>query len=289
MDTVADITVTPLSSALGAEIGGIDLRDDLPQAVIDEIRRLWLEHIVLVFRGQEITQDQQLRFGARFGDLGARKRAGSKFAKTTVGTQQTEPHTLLVSNIKEDGNPIGAFGEGDMWFHIDSGYTERPYKFTILFGVELPSTGGDTLFSNGYKAYETLPDELKELLAGKKALHIHQYKRSEKVDISDDISDSPHWYHPVFITHPETGRKTLFVDRLMTAALEGFEPGDSARILEQLFEHVESPELVYAHKWQLGDVVMWDNRCTPHGRTWFPENERRLLRRCTIEGEPLSE
>lgn len=289
MVTTTDLRVTPMSDALGAEISGIDLGEDLPQAVIDEILRLWHEHIVLIFRDQDLTMEQQLAFAARFGELGERKRAPDALRDRTEGIYQTNENILLVTNIKVDGQPIGAFGDADMWFHIDSGYAERPYKYTILYGLELPSRGGNTLFCNTYKVYEALPEDLKAQLKGRKALHIHEYLRTEKVDVTKDISNSPHYYHPVFITHPETGRKALFVDRLMTRLIEGMEPEESERVLNRLFDFMERPEFIYEHVWRLGDVVMWDNRVAVHGRTWFPKEENRLLRRCTIEGEPLYE
>lgn len=289
MATTTDLKVTPLSEALGAEISGIDLREDLPQAVIDEILRLWHEHIVLVFRDQELSMEQQLAFAGRFGELGERKRAPEDLRERTEGIYQTNENILLVTNIKVDGQPIGAFGDADMWFHIDSGYAEKPYKYTFLYGLELPSKGGNTLFANTYKVYDALPEELKAKLKGRKALHIHEYLRTEKVDVTKDISNSPHYYHPVCITHPETGRKAVFVDRLMTRLIEGMEPEESERTLNQLFDLIESPEFVYEHVWHLKDVVMWDNRVAVHGRTWFPKEENRLLRRCTIEGEPLYE
>jgi len=289
MATTTDLKVTPVSEALGAEISGIDLREDLPQEIIDEIRRLWQEHIVLVFRDQELSMEQQLAFAGRFGELGERKRAPEGLRERTEGIYQTNENILLVTNIKVDGEPIGAFGDADMWFHIDSGYAERPYKYTILYGLELPSKGGNTLFANTYKVYDALPDELKAKLAGRKALHIHEYLRTEKVDVTKDISNSPHYYHPVFITHPETGRKAVFVDRLMTRLIEGMDPEESERTLNQLFDLIENPEFVYEHVWRLKDLVMWDNRVAVHGRTWFPKEENRLLRRCTVEGEPLFE
>ncbi len=282
---VSDLTVKSISPVLGAEISGIDLRDPLPQPVVDEILALWREHIVLVFRDQDLTMEQQLDFAANFGELGERKQAPKDLRDRTEGVYQTNENILLVTNIKVDGQPIGAFGDADMWFHIDSGYAEKPYKYTILCGLELPSKGGNTLFSNTYKVYDALPDALKEKLTGRKALHIHEYKRTEKVDIAKDISGSPHYYHPVFITHPETGKKALFVDRLMTRLIEGFDGEESERILNQLFDLIESPEFLYEHAWRLGDVVMWDNRVAVHGRTWFAKEENRLLRRCTIEGE----
>jgi taurine dioxygenase len=282
-----EITVTPLSPACGCEIGGVDLSQEQPQSVIDAIKAAWREHLVIVFRNQTITQEQQLRFAARFGELGMRKQAPTPLASRTEGTEQIDRRVLLVSNKKVNGVPIGAFGDGDMWYHIDSGYTERPYKYSFLYGVELPSTGGNTLFSNMYKAYEAVPPALKEKLKDKKALHIHEYLRSEKIDLNKDLSGSPHFFHPVFITHPDTGRKTLFVDRLMTQRIEDVSPEESEAILEQLYEIGERKEFIYEHEWRLGDVVAWDNRCTIHARTWFPKEENRLLRRCTIEGEPL--
>jgi taurine dioxygenase len=195
----------------------------------------------------------------------------------------------LVTNIKVDGKPIGAFGDGEFWFHIDSGYTPRPYKYTFLYALELPSTGGNTMFSNMYKAYEAVPPALKDKLKGRKALHIHEYNRAKQADSSGDISGIPHHFHPLFITHPDTGRKTLFVDRLMTTRIEGMDEAESDAILNQLYEIGERREFIFEHQWKLGDFLMWDNRCTIHARTDFPKEERRLLRRCTVEGEPLHE
>lgn len=288
MNTLTRLTVTPLSPALGAEISGVDLRRALTPDEVEQIRSAWQKYIVLVIRGQDVSLEQQKAFAANFGDLGERKRAKSSLAKKVEGVLQTDPHTLLVSNMKVDGKPIGAFGEGEMWFHIDSGYAEKPYRYTFLYGVELPATGGNTLFSNMYKAYDALPVALKAKLAGKKALHIHEYKRTEKADLTD-ISKSPHFFHPVFVSHPNTGRKSLFVDRLMTQRIEGVSPAESEEILEQLYEIGERPEFIYEHVWQLGDFVMWDNRCSIHARTYFAKEERRLLRRCTVEGDPLHE
>ncbi|HEX8783727.1 MAG TPA: TauD/TfdA family dioxygenase, partial [Steroidobacteraceae bacterium] len=172
MHDVIDITVTPLSNACGAEIGGVDLTRELSGATVRAIKRAWGEHLVLVFRGQSITQEQQLRFASYFGELGDRKQAPPALRDRAEGIYQDHKKILLVTNIKVDGQPIGAFGEGEFWFHIDSGYTPRPYKYTFLHALELPSIGGNTLFSNMYKAYEAVPPALKKRLQGKKALHI---------------------------------------------------------------------------------------------------------------------
>ena len=290
METLTrSVTVTPLSPALGAEISGVDLREDLSQETVELIRKAWQEHLVLVIRGQDLTLEEQLRFAGYFGKLGERRRGKTALRKKSEGVLQTNPHTLLVSNIKVDGKPIGAFGEGEMWFHIDSGYTETPYKYTFLYGMELPSWGGNTRFVNMYRAYESLPEGLKRQIAGRTALHVHEYKRAERVGPPDTLGDAPHWHHPVAISHPETGRKSLFVDRLMTAQVDGLDRDESESLLLRLFDHSENPDFIYEHVWQLKDLIMWDNRCVVHARTHFPENENRLLRRCTVEGGPLGE
>jgi len=283
------IRVTPLSPACGAEISGVDLSKPLTEQEVDAIKAAWGKHLVLVFRGQQVSQDDQLRFASYFGDLGSRKKAPEPLRKRAEGIQQDNEKVLLVSNIKVDGKPIGAFGEGEFWFHIDSGYTSRPYKYTFLYALELPSRGGNTMFSNMYQAYEAVPQALKDKLKGKTALHIHEYNRAKQANSLGDISGIPHHSHPVFITHPDTGRKTLFVDRLMTTRIEGVSHEESDVILDQLYEIGERRDFIFEHVWQLGDFLMWDNRCTIHARTDFPKEERRLLRRCTVEGEPLYE
>jgi taurine dioxygenase len=287
MQDVLDIEVVPMSPACGAEIRGVDLTKPLSKETVDAIRAAWDKHLVLVFRGQTITQDQQLAFASYFGDLGIRKKAPEALRSRNEGTVQEAnkdaDKVLLVTNIKENGVPIGAFGEGEFWFHIDSGYTAKPYQYTFLYALELPSTGGNTMFSNMYKAYDAVPDGIKRKLEGKRALHIHEYNRSKQANSQGDISGIPHYYHPVFATHPQTKRKTLFVDRLMTTALEGFDPAEGSAILEQLYDIGEQREFIYEHVWKLGDFLMWDNRATIHARTDFPKEERRLLRRCTVE------
>jgi len=289
MQDVLDIEVTPLSGACGAEIRGVDLKRPLTQAQVNAIKDAWARHLVLVFRGQDVSQDDQLRFAAYFGDLGSRKKAPEPLRSRAEGIAQDHEKVLLVSNIKVDGVPIGAFGEGEFWFHIDSGYSAKPYKYTFLYALELPSTGGNTMFSNMYRAYDAVPAPLKEKLHGKKALHIHEYNRAKQANHAGDISNIPHYYHPVFITHPDTGHKTLFVDRLMTTRIEGVSQEESDAILEQLYNIGERRDFIFEHVWKLGDFLMWDNRCTIHARTDFPKEERRLLRRCTVEGEPLYE
>src|SRR5262249_28042935 len=154
MHDVLEIQVTPLSPACGAEVSGVDLTRPLSDAEVSAVKAAWAKHLVLVFRGQKVSQDDQLRFASYFGDLGDRTKAPDALRSRAEGTQQDHQKILLVSNIVVDGKPIGAFGEGEFWFHIDSGYTAKPYKYTFLYALELPSTGGNTMFSNMYKAYE---------------------------------------------------------------------------------------------------------------------------------------
>jgi len=289
LQATRQLWVKPLSPACGAELGGIDLTQPLAEHEVRAIKDAWDRYLVLVFRGQKLSQDEQLRFAAYFGDLGSRKKAPEPLRTRAEGVQQDHEKVLLVTNIKENGKAIGAFGDGEFWFHIDSGYSERPYKYTFLYALELPSRGGNTKFSNMYRAYDAVPPALKQKLNGKKALHIHEYNRAKQASASGDISGIPHYSHPVFITHPGTGRKTLFVDRLMTTRIEGVSEAESDAILNELYEIGERSAYIYEHVWQLGDFVMWDNRCTIHARTDFPKEERRLLRRCTVEGEPLHE
>jgi taurine dioxygenase len=288
-DLVLDLKVTPLSDALGAEISGVDLKRPLSTASVAAIKQAWNEHLVLVFRGQSITQDEQLRFASHFGELGSRRKAPAQLKSRAEGVLQDHEKILLVSNVRIDGEAIGAFGDGEFWFHIDSGYTPRPYKYTFLFALELPSEGGNTLFSNMYKAYDAVPAALKQKLKSKRALHVHEYNRNRQASHEQDLSKVPHAYHPVFVAHPDTGRKSLFVDRLMTTRIEGFSAEESGAILEQLYALGERRDFIYEHVWRLGDFLMWDNRCTIHARTDFPKNERRLLRRCAIEGTELHE
>jgi len=289
MQDVRDIVVTPLSSACGAEISGVDLTKPLSDPVVRAIKDAWGKHLVLVFRGQTLDQDQQLRFASYFGELGSRKKAPPQLKSRAEGILQDHEKILLVTNITIDGQPIGAFGDGEFWFHIDSGYAARPYKYTFLYALELPSSGGNTLFSNMYKAYEAVPAGLKEKLRGKKALHIHEYNRAKQASHLGDIANVPHHAHPVFITHPDTGRKSLFVDRLMTVRIEGMSEDESSAALGELYDIGERREFIYEHIWQDRDFLMWDNRCTIHARTDFSKTERRLLRRCTVEGTELTE
>jgi taurine dioxygenase len=284
MQDVLDIEVRPLSPACGAEIRGVDLTKPLTEAQVNAIKNAWAKHLVLVFRGQQVSQDDQLRFAPISAISAAARRRRSRCAAVPGASGTREGP--LVTNIESTAADRSVRP-------ASSGSTSTlAIREALQVHVSLrarTASRGNTMFSNMYKAYEAVPAALKEKLRGKKALHIHEYNRAKQAGHSGDISSIPHYYHPVFITHPDTGRKTLFVDRLMTTRIEGVSQEESDAILEQLYEIGECREFIFEHVWKLGDFLMWDNRCTIHARTDFPKEERRLLRRCTVEGEPVYE
>jgi taurine dioxygenase len=198
---------------------------------------------------------------------------------------RNHPAVMLISNIREDGKPIGALPDGEMHFHTDQCHQERPAMASMLFALEVPSTGGNTLFANGYKAYEALPNGIKRRIEGRKALNAYDYETAAMKRGTRLAQGVPSYLHPVVRTHPATGRKALYVNRLMTVRIEGLPAQESDELLATLFDHQERHEFIYEHVWRAGDLLMWDNRCTLHARTDFSPNERRLMRRVTILGE----
>jgi taurine dioxygenase len=272
----AGIAVRPLSAAIGAEIIGVDLREPLDDATFAQILSAWHKHLVILLRNQKLTEEDQVRFAERFGPP-ARIH--------TKQFMQKHPAVMLISNIHEDGKPIGALPDGEMHFHTDQCHQERPAMASMLYAIEIPSKGGNTLFANAYTAYETLPAELKRRIDGRKAVNAYDYDSAATMRGGDVSADAPSYAHPVVRTHPATGRKALYVNRLMTRRIEGLPQQESEELLNRLFDHQERPEFIYEHVWRPGDIVMWDNRCTLHARTDFSADERRLLRRVTILGE----
>ena len=279
------LDVTPLSQALGAEVRGLDLREPLDASTVAEIEDAWHEHIVLVFRDQDFDQEAQLRFAEQFGALGERARP---LERRSEGAD-SDASIMLVSNIRENGVPIGSLRDGEMWVHHDMSYTEAPYKGTFLYGIEIPSAGGNTLFANMYKAYDVLPEATKDRILGMRALHIYDFTLRDPGDLTGDMGNYKHQIQPIAVTHPVTGRKALYVNPLITARIEDVPADESERLLDELLGFTDRPELIYEHEWRPGDLAMWDNWCSCHARTDFPETERRLLRRCTILGQPLYE
>jgi taurine dioxygenase len=278
-----EFKVDPINAPCGARITGVDLGTELNAATYAAIHQAWLDHQVLVFPDTEMTEEDQIRFTKHWGEMPLRKR----YAGRREEGRRSHESIMLISNIRENGEPIGSLPDGDMMFHSDGQYDEHPYRYTMLYALEVPSSGGNTLFANLYKAYETLPADLKERLRNVEAQHGYYAGRHVTPEILktlriERVADN--WVHPVFTSHEETSRTVLYVSRLLTQALRGLSEDEGDDILDQLLDHVEKPELVYEHVWLPGDFVIWDNRCLNHARTDFSAGETRLLRRTTVQG-----
>jgi taurine dioxygenase len=279
------LVARPLLPALGAEIIDVDLRQDLSSNIIDDIIEAWHRYLVLLFRSQSLSEDEQIRFARYFGALQQRTRPPE--ARNEKSLIKHPEMTMLVSNIREDGKLIGSLPDGEMHFHSDQCYLEKPAKATFLYAMEIPSQGGDTLFLNMYKAYDALPQALRARVDGRKALNAYRYDSTtrERNERSLDLSVHPHYLQPIVRTHPDTKRKPLYVNRLMTCGIEGVDEAEGDTLLEQLFAHIEQQQFIHAHRWRVGDLMLWDNRCTLHARTDFSDGERRLLRRVVVAGD----
>jgi len=279
MNTVAaaGIQVKPVSPAIGAEVSGVDLSQPLSDAEFRQIEQAWHDGLILLFHGQHLEEEEQVRFAERFGPL-----AGVLNKHTGRGHHSS---VMYISNIRENGQLIGALPDGEMFFHSDQCYVEQPAMATMLYAMEIPSKGANTLFANMVKAYDTLPAELKKKLEGLKAENVYDYEASGTTRGSKIKEGVKHFAHPVFRTHPVTGRKALYVNRLMSDHIVGMPIEESNEILNFLFDHAEKPEFVHAHQWKVGDLILWDNRCSLHARSDFDASERRKLRRITVLGE----
>jgi taurine dioxygenase len=274
---MALIDVRPLDGALGAEIGGIDLSGPLTDAAIAEVRRAFLEHLVIFFRGQDLTPAHQLAFARRFGAIGL-----YPFAQGMEGTPE------IMEVIKE---PEQATNFGGFW-HSDTAYLEKPPLGSMLYAVEVPPGRGDTLFANMTLAYEKLTAETKAEIDG---LSAYNTAAKDKGRVRGDHlaggamkgraeKDLAAW-HPVVRIHPETGRPSLYVNRAHTVRFEGMTEDESAPLLERLCDHATAAEFTCRFRWEPGSLAFWDNRCTQH----YPLNDypgfRRIMHRVTIEGK----
>ena len=272
------IDLVKLSPSFGVEVRGLDLSRPLEPATAEGLYTAWLDHVVLVFRDQ-VLDDAALKRSADW--LGKRAEISMPVARRG----DDDVSIALISNIRDEtGQPIGALGDGDMWFHHDNSYTAAPDKATWLYAVELPGSGGNTLFGNCYRAYDALPERLRRALAGREILQVYDYTIKERPDIAR-LDGIPHHWQPAVIVHPVTGRKALYVDRLMTAAINGYDRDTSEALIAEICVYNEHAD--YEHAWRLGDYVIWDNRCSVHARTDFPAGDRRLLKRGKVAGDPL--
>jgi taurine dioxygenase len=269
---------------IGARVRGVDLSKPVDAETAAAIRKAFDDHIMLVFPDQTLDEAQHLRAAEIFGRVAMRKKPVSG---PGPGGDFDTPF-MLVTNIVENGKPIGAFGDGEMWFHHDTSYYPEPHRATLLYAMKLTSWGGETCFSNMYRAYDMIPADLRDRLEGRRVLQMHDYKRRERLNLdTTDLSKIRHNWQPLFVRHPATGKKALYISRLMSSQIEGLSRAESEDVLERLFDLSEDPRIVYEHKWSVGDLVIWDNWCSIHARKDFPREEPRLMRRLTIEGQTL--
>ena len=239
---------------------------------------------MLVVRDQvDMSPEDQMRFCEFFGPLGARSRP----ADDRHEGSDAPAEVMFVSNRKENGRFIGSLPEGEMQFHMDQCYVESPARATCLYAIAIPHTGGDTVFGNLCAAYAALPDDLRAIVDSSRARNVFSYD-STSADQVGDAAGKREFIQPMVVAQPETGRRALYVNRLMTNEIMGRAPTLSRQALDRLIAHEEQAEFLYVHQWRKGDLIIWDNLCTMHARTDFDRTQDRHLRRFTIAGEPLN-
>lgn len=275
--------INPLSSVCAAEVVGLDCGADIDDATFDKVRQAFLEHSLLVFRDQHLTPDQHVGFSKRWGEI-----------KGHILTQYMLPGydgLLVVSNKKdENGEPVGIEDAGRYW-HTDVSYEDVPPMGSLLYGLEVPDTGGDTLFASQYRAYDNLTDDLRARVADLRAHHRFNYVQIQQ---GEDSTRKPLTEeqkrqlvgaeHPVVRTHPETGRKALYVNPGFTETLIGVDEKEGRCLLDTLFGYATDDDVIYRHQWQQYDLVLWDNRCLMHHATPYPADSIRHMHRTTVAG-----
>ena len=268
--------VTPLPGALGAAVTGIDLSNAIDPEAIATIRQAFLDHHLLVFPDQSLSDGDHVRVCEVFGPVQP-ERMNPDLADAA------KPGVHFVSNTRPDA----ILPHGDIVFHMDQVQYETPCLAMSLYGIEVPSSGGETLFANAIAAYDSLPGEMKQRLAPLKGFNCYLYDSPNVLRrVTEREANAPRAIHPVVRTHPETGRKAIHVSRLSTDYIVGLDKDESDALLESLFATLEEDHFVYQHRWRPGDLVIWDNRCVMHARNDYDSvNERRLLRRIAVIGD----
>lgn len=280
-------TVRKLNPHIGGEIVGLDISQPLDAETVKALRQAWLDNLVLVFRGQNLDEPAQRRFVEYFGTLGLRGAALPSNRPRMAGPDYNAP-AMLISNIREGGKPIGVLPDGEMWFHHDMSYAAAPNRASFLYSIEIPSRGGETMFASMYAAYDNLPARLKERIEGRKVLQAFDEVQDSRLDLSKvALADVKHQWQPIVVAHPETGRRALYVSRLISHEIEGLNEAESKALLDELCDYAEDEAIRYTHEWKIGDLLMWDNLNSIHARKDFPREERRLMRRFSISGKPV--
>src|SRR5215218_521067 len=269
------LRVQPTTAALGAEISGVDLRT-LDEAAFAAIHRAWLDHQVLLFRGQALNDEQLIAFSRRFGDL-------DEAPVQETGRRFVDGHAeiYVVSNVLHDGAPIGSLGSGEAVWHTDMSYLSYPPKASVLYALEVPPAGGDTSFCSMYAAWDALPQALRHRAEGLRVKHDGTYNSGgyvrQGVTPTDDPRSAPGTLHPLVYVHPETGRRGLYLGRRRNAYLDGLPLDESDALLDAIWEEATRDALTWRHRWRVGDLVLWDNRCTMHRRDAFDPSARRVM------------
>ena len=287
------IEVHPLSDTIAADITGVDLAAPMSGAVFDRIYRAWLDHQVLRFRNQSITDPQMITFSRRFGELDVAPIAGH--GKAFV---EGIPEMFVISNVMENRAPIGSLGDGECLWHTDMSYASIPPKASCLYSLEVPEGQGDTGFLNMYHAYETLPEALRKQVEGRTIKHETRYTldgfdrqggpplAEVKAKGTLDIVALPGTSHPIVRTHPETGRKALYIGRRQNTCVNGLPVEESEALLDALWAHAEDlGARTWHQRWRVGDLVIWDNRCVMHRRDAFSPDVRRVMHRTQVKAE----
>jgi taurine dioxygenase len=277
--------INPLAPVMGAEILGLDLTNEVDAATFENIHKALLDHLVIVFRDQRLSPAQHVAFSRRFGDLMVHVKAEYLLPD--------QPEVLVLSNKKHaDGRPMGFEDAGRYW-HSDMSYVEEPPLGSLLHAIEIPPEKGDTLYCNMYMAYEALPDATKRRIEGLQASHSYLASFEGKTKSGyarDTLTDEQKAQlsevtHPVVRTHPETGRKALYVNPGFTVRLKGLPENEAATLLDELLEQVSKPAFQFRHVWQPHDLVFWDNRCTMHHATPYDTQFTRHMHRTTVKGD----
>src|SRR5947209_16298543 len=277
------IDVTPTGAALGAEIIGVDLKN-LDASQFAALKHAWHDHQVVLVRGQTLSDQDLIAFSRRFGDLdwAPVQETGRRFVEGL-------PEIYIVSNVMVNGEPIGSLGAGEAVWHTDMSYLDVPPMASMLYALEVPPAGGNTSFCSMYAVYQALPNELRQRIAKLKIKHDGTYNTGgylrQGVAATDDPRTSPGAVHPLVCTHPDTGRRMLYLGRRRNAYLVGLELSESEVLLDELWQFVARPEFAWEHVWQVGDLVLWDNRCTMHRRDAFDPSSRRVMHRTQVKGE----
>ncbi len=293
-NTLASVEVVPTSRAVGAEIRGVDLAQPIPADLAAALRNVWLDRLVLLFRDQYLDAAQYLNAARIFGDP---VEGGARRYMKAAGMQLDDqfPELTILSNLGEDGKPVrdnGGLGSYEVVWHSDNSYVEAPPAGSCLYSLEVPTHSGNTSFNNQYVACETLPDDLKLAIAGRRSKQDASRNSAgilrPGLKVPERPDEVPGPMHPLLRVHPDTGRTALYLGRRRvypSQFIEGLDEAESEAVLARLWEHATNPALGWTHTWQRGDFLVWDNRCAMHYREEVDETQRRVMFRTRFAGQ----